>query len=168
MTNDEMLRAAVLAVMAFVAPVAGYYRYRSMNGEKLDRWQEGAFILFGLRLSGLPWFIGSVTWLIDARWMAWSSAPIPLWLRWFGIGLIACAGALLVWTFHNLGGNLTDTVVTRKSHTLVTAGPYRHVRHPFYLTIAIAMTGQGLIDGQLVPTTRGQPAVGVSRRANLD
>jgi protein-S-isoprenylcysteine O-methyltransferase Ste14 len=34
--------------------------------------------------------------------------------------------------FHSLGPNLTDTVVTRREHTLVTHGPYRWVRHPFY------------------------------------
>jgi protein-S-isoprenylcysteine O-methyltransferase Ste14 len=39
---------------------------------------------------------------------------------------------LLYWTFHSLGKNLTDTVVTRGHHTLVTYGPYRWVRHPFY------------------------------------
>ena len=39
---------------------------------------------------------------------------------------------MLIWTMHTLGKNLTDTVVTRKDHTLVTGGPYRFVRHPFY------------------------------------
>jgi protein-S-isoprenylcysteine O-methyltransferase Ste14 len=39
---------------------------------------------------------------------------------------------LLFWVFHSLGRNLTDTVVTRREHTLVTHGPYRWVRHPFY------------------------------------
>ncbi len=39
---------------------------------------------------------------------------------------------LLFWTFNSLGKNLTDTVVTRREHTLVTHGPYRWVRHPFY------------------------------------
>ena len=44
---------------------------------------------------------------------------------------------LLTWTFHSLGRNLTDTVVTRREHTLVTHGPYRWVRHPFYVVVAL-------------------------------
>ena len=28
--------------------------------------------------------------------------------------------------------NITDTVVTRNNHTLVTKGPYRWIRHPLY------------------------------------
>ena len=44
---------------------------------------------------------------------------------------------LLFWTFHSLGRNLTDTVVTRREHTLVTHGPYRWVRHPFYGVVLV-------------------------------
>jgi protein-S-isoprenylcysteine O-methyltransferase Ste14 len=44
-----------------------------------------------------------------------------------------------------LGHNLTHTVVTRRSHTLVTGGLYRFVRHPLYdsaavLAVATSMT----------------------------
>jgi protein-S-isoprenylcysteine O-methyltransferase Ste14 len=48
------------------------------------------------------------------------------------VGVCAVGSSLLIWTMHTLGKNLTDTVVTRKDHTLVTGGPYRFVRHPFY------------------------------------
>ena len=54
-------------------------------------------------------------------------------------------GVLLVWTFQNLGRNLTDTVVTRKQHTLVTTGPYRWVRHPMYASAALAIVGNSLV-----------------------
>jgi len=76
--------------------------------------------------------------------MAWSSMPLPVWLRWVGIGLGAAGGALFVWTFPALGKNLTDTVVTRRDHSLVTTGPYRFVRHPFYVAVALAMLGNAL------------------------
>lgn len=45
----------------------------------------------------------------------------------------------MYWTLSSLGKNLTDTVVTRAKATLVTNGPYRWVRHPFYVTAAILM-----------------------------
>ena len=54
-------------------------------------------------------------------------------------------GGLLLWTFHTLGPNLTDTVVTRKTHTLVTHGPYRWVRHPSYTGSLLAFAGVGLL-----------------------
>src|SRR5439155_11491472 len=61
-----------------------------------------------------------------------------------GVGVIAIACGLLVWTFRCLGKNLTDTVVTRQEHTLVIQGPYRWVRHPFYDSAALLAVGVSL------------------------
>ena len=63
-------------IFAAVLPFALYHRIQSHTGEKLDRWQEGAFIRFGLRLSAVPFFVGSIAWMINPQWMAWSSVPI--------------------------------------------------------------------------------------------
>ena len=52
---------------------------------------------------------------------------------------------LLTWTFHNLGKNITDTVVTRKEHFLVTSGPYRWVRHPFYVSFQLVVLAVSLM-----------------------
>ena len=145
MTHDNLFRLILLVSFAAVLPFALYYRLRSKTDEKLDRWQEGPFILFGLRLSAVPCFIGGIAWMIDPQWMALSSVPIPVWLRWIGFVLIGLGGVLLVWTFQNLGKNLTDTVVTRKEHTLVTTGPYSYVRHPFYLAGAVGVVGGSLV-----------------------
>jgi protein-S-isoprenylcysteine O-methyltransferase Ste14 len=76
--------------------------------------------------------------------MAWSSLPLPSWLRWIGVGVCAMADGLLMWTLLRLGKNLTDTVVTRREHTLVTQGPYRFVRHPFYDSAALFVLGLSL------------------------
>ena len=44
-----------------------------------------------------------------------------------------------------LGKNLTDTVVTRKDHTLVTGGPYRFVRHPFYCAAILGVLANSTV-----------------------
>lgn len=144
MTDDSMFRLVLIIIVAVFGPIAMSYRLRSLTVEKLDRWQEGKFILFGLRLSGLPCFVGGIIWMIDSRRMSWSSLPIPVWLRWAGVAIAGCTGLLLWWTFHNLGKNLTDTVVTRKDHTFVCSGPYRYVRHPFYVSFVLSILGGGL------------------------
>ena len=54
------------------------------------------------------------------------------------------AGGLLIWTLRNLGKNLTDTVVTRRAHMLVSSGPYRWVRHPFYDAVALCILANAL------------------------
>mgnify|MGYP000215193518 CR=1 FL=1 len=141
MSHDDLFRLILLGIFFAFVPFALYHRIRSKTDEKLDRWQEGMFILFGLRLGALPWFCGSLAWMVNPEWMAWSSVPIPIGVRWLGLVLIGSWGVLLVWTFRNLGKNLTDTVVTRREHSLVTSGPYRYVRHPFYLAFFVAVLG---------------------------
>ena len=70
--------------------------------------------------------------------------PLPTEFRWVGVGIGVPAAVLLVWTFRSLGTNITDTVVTRKRHTLVTTGPYEFVRHPFYVASALAILANTL------------------------
>lgn len=145
MTDDELFRRILLGIIAAFLPFGLYHRFRAETGEKLDRRQEGTWILYGLRLSAVPVFLGGLAWLIDPRWMAWSAVPLPIWARWLGVALFVPWAVLIVSTFRTLGRNLTDTVVTRKEHTLVTHGPYRYVRHPFYLAFAL-----GAVAGSLV------------------
>jgi protein-S-isoprenylcysteine O-methyltransferase Ste14 len=83
--------------------------------------------------------------MISPPSMAWASLPLPAMARWGGVALTAVSAGLLIWTLRSLGPNLTDTVVTRGAHTLVTRGPYRHVRHPFYDCMAIMMVSTSLM-----------------------
>ncbi|MBI4475564.1 MAG: isoprenylcysteine carboxylmethyltransferase family protein [Acidobacteria bacterium] len=144
--NDDRTFQIVLIVGAMIVfPVMAYYRLRSQaTGEKLDRWQEGPFILFTLRPIGVAAMLGLLAFMIDPSWMAWPSVRLPAWLRWIGAGLGVPAAGLLIWTVRHLGPNLTDTVVTRRKHTLVTSGPYRWVRHPFYDAAGLAVLADSL------------------------
>lgn len=144
--DDRVSRNALIVISCAILPVLLYYRIRSQaTGESLDRWQEGLFILITLRLMALLAYGGIIAFLIDPAFMKWSSVPLPEPLRLIGVVICAVAGALWIWTFHRLGPNLTDTVVTRRAHTLVTAGPYRWVRHPFYGCVALFTSGAAVL-----------------------
>lgn len=146
MIEKAPFRIIVLVVFLAVVLVTLYYRSRSWaSREKLDRWQEGPFILFTLRPIGLVLWLTVIAYIVDPAWMAWSSTPLPSWLRWLGVGVHVAAVTLLVWTLRSLGTNLTDTVVTRRDHTLVTHGPYLWVRHPFYGSMALLILANALV-----------------------
>lgn len=146
MNQDQTFRSVLIVGFLVVLPIALYYRLRSQaTGEKLDRRQEGLFILATLRPVGLAFWLGLVAFMVNPPWMAWSSVPFPAWLRWTGVGIFALACGFLFWTFRSLGSNLTDTVVTRREHTLVTHGPYRWVRHPFYDSAALLVVASSLV-----------------------
>jgi protein-S-isoprenylcysteine O-methyltransferase Ste14 len=137
MSDDQLFRLILLAGFLIFMPIGAYHRLKSRTGEKLDRRQEGLFILVSLRLGGLVGVAGLIAYFINPACMAWAAVTLPVWLRWVGVGLALTAGLLLVWMFRTLGRNLTDTVVTRKQHTLVMIGPYRWVRHPLYTSAAM-------------------------------
>jgi len=146
MTSENIFRAmlgvAFLAVLAIALP----YRLKSWaTKEPLDRRQEGLFILVTLRPIGLALWLAVIAYLINPAWMEWSSLPLPTRLRWTGVPVFALALGLLAWALRSLGANLTDTVVTRRAHTLVTHGPYRWVRHPFYDAMALVIVAIALI-----------------------
>jgi protein-S-isoprenylcysteine O-methyltransferase Ste14 len=143
--DDRIFRwvmvAGFVAVLAVVAP----HRVRAGTKEKLDRRKEGTFMLATLRPAGGALWFSIIAYMINPTLMAWSSVPLPVWLRWTGAVFSALAVALLIWTLPTLGRNLTDTVVTRKEHTLVTGGPYHWIRHPFYVSMALVIVGSALV-----------------------
>jgi protein-S-isoprenylcysteine O-methyltransferase Ste14 len=144
-SGDQPFRITLAVGAALLLPVMIHHRIRSQSTrEPLDRRQEGLFFLLTLRPVGLATILGFFAFLIRPEWMAWSSVPLPAWLRWTGVGIGAIGGALLVWALRTLGMNLTDTVVTRRAHTLVTGGPYRWVRHPFYVAALLMTVGNAL------------------------
>jgi protein-S-isoprenylcysteine O-methyltransferase Ste14 len=146
MNHDQTFRMILVVSSLVLFPIAIYHRVKSQaTGESLDRWQEGYFILFTLRPIGIATMLGFLAYMINPEWMAWSSMPLPGWVRWVGVGIGAVGGTLLVWTLRNIGKNLTDTVVTRREHTLVTRGPYRWVRHPFYDAVALSLAANALV-----------------------
>ena len=146
MSDEPALRAVLIGVMMVLLPFGMYHRVRSQSsGEKLDRRQEGLFVLATLRPVGAVFWIAVLAWMINPAWMAWSSLALPTWLRWMGVVSLLCGSALLVWTFRTLGRNLTDTVVTREKHTLVMHGPYFWIRHPLYSSAALVILAVSLI-----------------------
>jgi protein-S-isoprenylcysteine O-methyltransferase Ste14 len=145
MSDDETFRLILIAGSLIVFPIAIYHRLKAHStGETLDRWKEGPYILFTLRPLGIAVMVGLFAYMVNPARMAWSSLPLPTWLRWVGVGVAVFGGALFIWTLRNLGKNLTDTVVTRREHTLVTTGPYRWVRHPFYVAAVLTLLGNSL------------------------
>ena len=145
MEEEQTFRIILFMCLAVFLPVGIYHRLKSHTTERLDRRQEGLFVLVSLRLCGLLTWIGLFAWLMNAAWISRFSMPLPIWLRWVGAGTLPVFVLLISWVFRSLGKNLTDTVVTRAEHTLVTTGPYRWVRHPFYSAAFLFFVAASLV-----------------------
>jgi protein-S-isoprenylcysteine O-methyltransferase Ste14 len=64
----------------------------------------------------------------------------------FGAGLLVLLAGLVLrgWSFKVLGDYFTFTVMVSSDQPVVTAGPYRVLRHPGYASILLACAGVGL------------------------
>ena len=67
----------------------------------------------------------------------------------FWIGLILFWGgiSLRLWSFRTLGRYFTYTVQTSADQPVITAGPYRIIRHPSYAGLLLLIMGAGLFIG---------------------
>lgn len=140
MTSENPFRIALVVVIVLTMSVTFYHRVQAASsGEKITRKDEGYVFATVLRLAGLFLWLSTFGYLFFPASFQWASIPLHPGVRWFGVILGAGCSVLMYWTLSSLGKNLTDTVVTRAKATLVTHGPYRWVRHPFYVTAALLM-----------------------------
>jgi protein-S-isoprenylcysteine O-methyltransferase Ste14 len=66
-------------------------------------------------------------------------------LAWLGAVIFIGALWLFYATHRTLGRNWSDSLEVRESHTLVTGGPYRLVRHPMYSAFFLWAVAQALL-----------------------
>ena len=140
-----MFRWFALAAFVGCLGISGFYRHRARQGETIARGREATVLKLGRALVALPLFGSILLYLLNPRWMAWAEVALPIWGRWAGVvaGLLAVPAAL--WVFRSIGRNVSETVLTKRDHALVTTGPYRWIRHPLYTTAAVLLLAIGLV-----------------------
>lgn len=66
-----------------------------------------------------------------------------------GLLLTLCGVGFAFWARFTLGKNWSGRVTIKEDHELVTAGPYRLVRHPIYTGALLAFSGTALAMGRV-------------------
>jgi methyltransferase len=101
-----------------------------------------------------PWYVAMVavhagTLVAAPLEVALRRRPAPPALRAIGLGGLAVATALRIWTLRTLGESWS-TRVTRfdgNGRRTITSGPYRFIRHPNYLTVILELAAFPLAGG---------------------
>ena len=125
----------ILFSISFVLTFLSVYLYRrqAQQGQRFSTEEEGRAVAVPLRVVGaLMWLYPFFYILAPRAWVAWSTIDIPDAVRWLGTVAAFLVLPVALWTQRSLGDNVTTTVITREEHKLVTAGPYRWIRHPLY------------------------------------
>jgi protein-S-isoprenylcysteine O-methyltransferase Ste14 len=83
---------------------------------------------------------------LDGGRFGWTT--VPVWARVIGWALLAVAGAILPWVFRtNTFASGVGRIQDDRGHHVITAGPYRYVRHPMYAGVIAGFLGLPLALG---------------------
>jgi len=150
--NDEVAYrlALIVVVVTAMVTVRSCRRRADKAGEPVSREAEGRTSVVLIRVAAIGLWLSTLAYLIDPALIGWAALDVPASVRWFSFVAAMVGCGLLGWTLASLGENLTDTVATRKSATLVTHGPYRWVRHPYYVAAAILIGAVTLLTANLL------------------
>ncbi len=94
-----------------------------------------------------PFFIAlHASWLIVTAWVAIAThANVNWWL----IGVFALLQCARIWVVSTLGPYWTTRIITLATAPLVRTGPFRFVRHPNYLVVALEIAILPLAFGEI-------------------
>jgi protein-S-isoprenylcysteine O-methyltransferase Ste14 len=95
----------------------------------------------------LSYVIGVVGAVIGQKAVPSAAIGSQTLTSWIGLVIVWCGVGLRFWSFHTLGRYFTFTVQTRPDQPVISAGPYRVIRHPSYAGVLLASVGVGFIIG---------------------
>ncbi len=140
-----MFRWIVIVVFFGNGGISAYFRRKARQSETIARAEEGVLLGLMRLVFALPLFLSILAYMINPAWMDWSSVSLPVWLRWGGAVLGVGVMPLMYWLFSTIGDNISETVLTKETHQLVTNGPYRWVRHPLYAVAPLMLIAVSLL-----------------------
>ena len=146
MEQEGLFRWVFIAIFVATFSISGYFRRKARkSGEVIPRVREGKLTLLLRLLFAAPIYLSFFAYMVNPDWMAWSSVPLPTWLRWLGVAVSLGMLPVLYWVVSTLGRNISETFLIKEDHSLVTQGPYRWVRHPLYSVATIIFVSLGIL-----------------------
>ncbi len=151
MKTEILFRALSGIILLGAFLISGAFRKRAREeGGTIERKQEG-WLALSLRMGlAFPLLLVLLLNIFYPSALAWAHFNPPLFLQILGLVLAGSCLPLLWWVFSSIGKNISETVLTKDSHELVTRGPYARVRHPLYGTALVLLLALGFVFGDWI------------------
>jgi protein-S-isoprenylcysteine O-methyltransferase Ste14 len=148
MDANLLFRVVLLAVLVATFSISAYFRKKAREeGGVIERKEEGIIVLVLRMVFGLPLLASLLLYLFYPQWLVWSAVALPIWLRWLFVVVAVLCVPILWWIFRSIGTNISETVLIKREHQLVTTGPYQWVRHPLYATALLLIFSFSIVAG---------------------
>lgn len=145
------LRIAALLIVFSSAAIAMSFKLTLPKNSKPERsrvepvWLPHVIALTAILLAAATlWAIVRPNFYPIRSTVAANALPIS----GFILGALGCL--LMYGSLSSLGKNFSGTSGTYLTHQLITSGPYRYIRHPYYSATAAIIAGLALVLGSLV------------------
>jgi len=136
-----------LLAMGTVRAYFGASRAEKPAEAPVTRRAESRWFTVTLGVIALLHFGAIVAYLANPPLLGWSAFEVAVPIRWLGI-LISCLGVGgEIWAAVSLGTSYSPLLRVAKEPAVITAGPYRWIRHPLYAFWLPAMAGWGVAAG---------------------
>jgi protein-S-isoprenylcysteine O-methyltransferase Ste14 len=146
MELDTVFRVMFLLVFLTSVGISGFYRRRArQSGDVIPRRAEGSLALILRMVMALIVAVSFFAYVFAPSWLSWSNWHLPLWVRFLGTIIAMLCIPAIRWMFVSIGNNISETVLTKKAHQLVMAGPYRWIRHPLYAFALLELFALALV-----------------------
>lgn len=146
METSLSMRISVLAILITVFAISGYYWTKARQGGGVIKRQEEGWLVFLIRIViAFPLLIVLLLNIFYPPAMSWAKFNIPAWVQIFGLVLGFLCIPFLWWVFSSIGKNISETVLVKNEHELVTRGPYSRIRHPLYAGTLLLLISTSLV-----------------------
>ncbi|MCJ7715132.1 MAG: isoprenylcysteine carboxylmethyltransferase family protein [Anaerolineales bacterium] len=137
---DIIFRSVILVVLVLMFTISTSYRKRAREeGDLIERREEGIAVMVIRLFFGLLFLAVHLLNIFYPRLLSWDKFELPIYLRFLGTAIAIICVPLIWWVFKNTGKNVSETMLIKVDHELVTSGPYQWVRHPLYGTALLLL-----------------------------
>lgn len=144
--TDIPLRLIILLQLLAMGVVRAYFGApgrKEPAGANPGDGSEPAWLTATLAMIALVHFGGILAYLTNPSLLRWSAFEAGEVVRWIGIVLSCFGMAGEIWAAVSLGASYSPTLRIADERVVVTAGPYRWIRHPLYAFWLPVMLGWG-------------------------
>jgi protein-S-isoprenylcysteine O-methyltransferase Ste14 len=132
---DIPLRVVIIVQLLAMGIVRAYFgapgRREPVEASPRDA-REPAWLTSTIAMIAVLHFGTIFAYLMNPSLLRWSAFEASEIIRWIGVALSCVGMAGEIWSAVALGASYSPMLRVADEHVVVTAGPYRWIRHPLY------------------------------------